>query len=168
MLASIIAPKATKLELIEVVPAHSEKKTEEPHRLLPSSDVPVAAEKTVAGAVASSSLSGEKEADKEKIFLSSPVAQNKTDKKDLSTLSQKTGDQKIDVKQEDFVLLKPLVAAKKERIEIKKQKESAPVLRKPAADSEKIVLIPPQEDVVLLKKPGLSENDSSIEIFLDE
>ena len=168
MLTSIIAPKATKLELIEVVPAQSDKKTEEPHRLLPSSEKPTEPKEAEVGSVASFETARETETDKEKIVLSSPITQNKTGKYALSASVEKTDGQKTDAKQEEFVLLKPLVVSENEEAETKKQKENALVSLKPLLAREKVVLTPPSEEIVLLKKPGTSEDDSSVEIFLDE
>lgn len=150
MLTSIIAPKATKLEMIEVVPASSGKKAEEPNRLLPPANASAGVREKVVVANPSFEYVRE-EAKKENIALSLPETEDKT-----------AG------KREEIVLLKPLPVSENKKIKVEKEEEVPPVLLKPAVVPEKIVLTPPREDIVLLKKPGSVEDDSSVEIFLDE
>ena len=130
MLSGIIAPKATKLELIEVVSAPAGKKAEESGHSLPSLTV---------------------SADSNEVIVSKSVSFEPAHEKE-----------------ENIVLLKPPAVSKNEKTGVKNQEEASFVLLKPAEVQEKIVLMPPQEDVILLKKPELSESDSSVEIFLDE
>ena len=153
MLTSIITPKTTKLELIEVVPVRSDKKTVEPYRSLPQ----ISAQDQMP------------EITEQKETAANGVASKKTNKYVLSVADEKISETPTEIKQEEIVLLKPPVMLKDKEVEFKKtEKDTAVLLKQPASVSEKVVLTPPQEEIILLKKPGVNEDDSSVEIFLDE
>lgn len=68
--------------------------------------------------------------------------------------------------QEEIVLLKPLSFARSEQAET----EEVVLLRLPVAEGEeeRIVLIPPSKDRIVLKRPEERKSLPSVEIFLDE
>jgi len=148
LLTRIISPKTTELELIEVVPASSERKE-------------FAAKDFVSAEVAAPSTAVEKQKGTDETFLLSAPG------KSIRPPSE--------IEREEIILLKPPAVLKDKKVE-ERQEDVLPILLKaPVPVQERVILIPPQERVILtppqeeiifLRKPEIREGDSSVEVFL--
>ena len=144
ILAQIIAPKSSTVELIEVVPVRAESQNLEPKRLLPEEQ----------------SLKN-KEEQKETVLPLTEATPAVELKKTQFLEVKKQQPVNLQKKENAAVVLPVKLKApepKKEEVRLK-----------PLLEKEKIVLLPPRrQDRIVLKRPEINKSDSSVEIFLDE
>lgn len=144
ILAQIVAPKSSTVELIEVVSVRTEPKNSEPKRLLPEEQSPK-----------------NKEEQTETVLPLKEAAPVVELKKPQSLEIKKQQPAGLQKKENAAVVLPVKLKApepKKEEVRLK-----------PLLEKEKIVLLPPgRQDRIVLKRPEIKKSDSSVEIFLDE